>query len=254
MRPRHPGVVREVQNYFISFTDLLVGVLFIFIILIMAYALSGSSEREAIQRKQQVLENQISLLEGRVELRKKLLKDIAAGMARKGYGEVEINYDDGVIRFKSDQFFDVGSDKLKPGAFGLLDALAKVVAEKMPCYVDTAPCTQGVPILEAVYIEGHTDRQLNLSPDGSDGNWPLSSNRAHQTFRFLTERAPVLSSMTNSSGKELLSISAYAATRELERAEDSARNRRIEIRFLLAAPRQVDLDRARSTIGESDKR
>lgn len=234
-RPRR--VAGTPQNYFISFTDLLVGLLFIFILLMMTYALNTKSAQQALQAK-------VEGLEGRITQRDTLLTDIVAEMKMRGYDGLQAPPREGVLRFQSELLFKRSNFTLNEKAQKLLDQLAEVMAEKIPCYVATYRadrCPKGGSILEAVYVEGHTDNEpFNRE---IDGNWGLSFHRAHVTYDRLTNKSLALATMTNASGQPLLSVSAYAETRPV--SSDPNKNRRIDIRFLLASPTAAELEEAK---------
>lgn len=232
-------------NYFISYTDLLVGLLFLFIILLMTFALS-------FRNAQVVLENRLDDIERRVDIRRVLLNRIRDNLrlASRGRLEVQVDADQGILRFGEGVLFDAGSAHLDSAAEDALNLLARELARELPCYGSErgANCPQGSePILEAVYIEGHTDSQ-DIHTRQYPTNWHLASDRAYQTYNHLIGRAPRLRSVLNSSGTFLLSASAYADQRPVTSRDEAhwPENRRIDIRFLLAPPTRDQVRAARN--------
>lgn len=229
-------------NYFISYTDLLVGLLFVFIILLMAFALSfrGAQER---------LEGRLIQIEDRQRLRTNLLDRIAGRLRAAGVSQVQVDHDQGVLRFGEAVLFQPGRADLGPEARHVLDLLAQELDRELPCYGsrhnDNCPEGSGA-ILEAVYIEGHTDFR-NISNQQFPTNWHLSSARAYETYHYLVAVLPSLQSVPNSSGTILLSASAYADQRPVHSRERIDENRRIDVRFLLAPPSREQIANSRES-------
>jgi flagellar motor protein MotB len=95
--------------------------------------------------------------------------------------------------------------------------------------------------LEAVYVEGHTD-DVPIASGRSDGvrdNWDLSAARAKNTYFTLLLSAPALAYLTNDRDETLLGVSGYGEFRPVApngTASGREANRRIDLRFLMAAP------------------
>lgn len=230
------------QNYFISFTDLTVGMIFIFIVLLMTYAIT-------YQGAQKGLYDRISALEERVKLRRGLLTRLEKNLRSKGV-ESEADLDQGVLRLEEHVLFKPGQASLDQKARDALSILIDELNKELPCYTVRfhAPACegQGAPILEAVYIEGHTD-EVPIHNRQFGDNWELSSARAIETYKFLTDGSALLKDLPNASqSARLLGASAYAFTRPRPKAKTSAANRRIDFRFLLAPPTRSELEKARS--------
>jgi len=216
-------------NYFISYTDLLVGLLFLFIILLMSFALS-------FRGAQRQLQDRLDDIERRVEIRSELLERIARNLRQAGVRGVQVDRGQGVLRFGEAVLFQPGRAELGAEAQRALGLLAQEFERELPCYGSQRPRScpaTSEPILEAVYIEGHTDYR-NINSAQFPTNWHLSSARAYETYRYLVTVRPMLRSITNSSAMILLSASAYADQRPVRSRDRVDENRRIDIRFLLA--------------------
>jgi hypothetical protein len=95
-------------------------------------------------------------------------------------------------------------------------------------------------VVETVFIEGHTDKS-----GGDNVNWPLSAERAVNTYRRMVDNFPGLRALRNSDGREILSVSGYADTRPAVERDDSEAfsiNRRIDLRFVMEADRRERLN------------
>jgi len=247
------------ENYFISMTDMMVGMLFIFIILLMSFALlfrhqtdvqvkttkqqSNKIEvAEAVGRELDETESRISKRLDEIreasQLRLRLLTELRDQLSKEGL-VVEISSSGDVLRlteaavqFPVNNFALIGDAKRNVGK------LARVLARVLPSY---SICSRGrIPpqcrtpaqaSVETVFIEGHTD-ETGID----DMNWSLSAQRAASTYRELATIAPELRHISNRRQEEILSISGYSSTRPIDATETLAarsRNRRIDLRFVM---------------------
>lgn len=247
------------ENYFISMTDMMVGMLFIFIILLMSFALlfrhqtdvqvkttkqqSNKIEvAEAVGRELDETESRISKRLDEIreasQLRLRLLTELRDQLSKEGL-VVEISSSGDVLRlteaavqFPINNFALIGDAKRNVGK------IARVLARVLPSYsicsrgrVPPQCRTPGQASVETVFIEGHTD-----DTGIDDMNWSLSAQRAASTYRELTTITPELRRILNRRQEEILSISGYSSTRPIDAAETLAawsRNRRIDLRFVM---------------------
>ena len=227
-RARQPN-----DSYYVSLADLLIGLIFIFIILLVA---SAMSYQKAEQRAQKL---QIALDE-RADIRLRLLKTIQSDMASKGI-DVRVDERNGVLRLPEHALFASGEAVLDSTGEAAVKELGKALNKRLRCYGfedGRRDCPEDTaPILEAVYIEGHTDN-VRMASQKFASNWELSSARAIATYRALLDAAPILMSVRNvQNTATLVGVSAYADQRPIgDNATLSGRreNRRIDLRFLLA--------------------
>ncbi len=226
--PRGNSQQHEGEGYLASSADLMIGILFIFIIMVVYLAVE-------IKRVQS--ENN-----GRnTDPVKTLVDQIGQRLRDKGV-KAELDPDSGVIALPSDALFDSG--KAVPAA-GASEALAKtemVLLEVLPCYVssvkrDNRLCEQlnrrGVE-LETVMIEGHTDSDQYLNDPAK--NWHLGLDRARYIFEELGRGE--LGRFKNKKRQPLLGVSSYADTRPSKimttPKDPKAKDRRVELRFILS--------------------
>jgi chemotaxis protein MotB len=76
-----------------------------------------------------------------------------------------------VVSLKEAGFFDSGSADMKKSSFALMDAVAKALA----------------PFSNPIRVEGHTDN-IPISSQAFKSNWELSTSRATNVVRTLTEQ------------------------------------------------------------------
>jgi chemotaxis protein MotB len=315
-------------NYLVSVSDLMVGMLFIFIIILMAFALNfriaqddatsiqgqlarerdevarelrrlaverdllalqrdtlagardhvaGERDRLAAERDQLAAERDRLAAERdrlageRDELgavTDYLLRDerirsamLAAVQALLRERRVEVSLDpaNGILRLPESLLFDSARAVLRPEGERALRELAAVLARSLPCY-SRAPRVQQIdcrlapkPLLEAVLVEGHTDTVPISTAEFAD-NWQLASARAINTYKALLGYESSLAQLKNARGEDLLGVSAYEAHRPVapETTTDGRRlNRRIDLRFLIAAP---SVDEVSAIRGRVEKR
>lgn len=211
------------EHFFTSFTDLLVGVIFLFIILLTVFALNLKQPKP----KPQMTSEQVRAM---------LLTEISNRMKEKSL-PVSLDLNSGVVRLPESLLFASGQWTLSPQGEQIIAELAFALREILPCTNQSvASCgwaSQRIS-LDSVLIEGHTDSRPFSGPQGF-GNWELSALRAITVYRTMTAAAPELErAITNRNGEPLLGVSAYADSRPVD-ATQLDPNRRIDVRFNMRA-------------------
>jgi chemotaxis protein MotB len=270
----------------------MVGMLFFFIILLMAFALNYRSaedqaaltetkltrERDAvsIEKDRLALErdalagqsdqlaaerDQISAVTDHLMRDNRIRSDMLAtvlSLLRERDVEVVLDPENGIVRLPESLLFDTGEAVLRPRGVRALRELAAVLALTLPCYsrapaIQQADCPNiAKPLLEAVLVEGHTDDRPISTSTFAD-NWELASARAINTYKALLTYEPSLSELLNERGEALLGVSNYEAQRPVSLGptpEGQRLNRRIDLRFLIAAPSEAQLDAIRDRMQE----
>lgn len=233
-RSRRRTTAEEDEGYFVSMSDMLTGLLFVFIILLMFFVFQFRKTTEE--------------LTGANEARRALLLALEQDL-KSDKVDVEIDPDNGILRLRGVTMFELNSDSLTPEGLRSVQMVANALARHLPCYTDTPevgphPCDRTeAQRVETLLIEGHTDSQrrgLNR-----DTNIDLSALRAINTYLALVGKQSSLETFKtrNPSGtpQRILSVSGYGATRPLSgfeapTPENFQRNRRIDLRFLMATP------------------
>lgn len=273
----------EDENYFVSLTDLMTGVVFIFVILLCAFAFhyrtaqrsADLAQRSAEMAKKEAIEAKASaaaearaaeiarasalekarkiealtqLLRQRDVALREVLERLVVQLAQEGV-RVQLDPANGVLRLPDDLLFDPGSDALKPKGIEALRVLARQLAPVL-----REGSAEGSTFrLEAVFVEGHTDNRPIRTERFAD-NWELSTARATGTYRTLMRAEPGLESFRNPAGLPVVGVSGYGENRnvaENSTEEGRARNRRIDVRFLMANPSEAEINRVRAMLGEA---
>ena len=219
----------EVKDpYSISISDLMAGVLIIFILALVSMILVY---KESIENIKNINEQRAQILE---EIHKKLPaedKERVKLDAKNGILRIDA---DGISNFstqeqKATAVFKLNESKLTPEGERLITDISEVIL-KMKNDSQYAPKWK---VVDTIMIEGHTD-SLPLNIDGRT-NMDLSTERASYTWKFMDYKSGyAFSSMTNHDGQKLFSIAGYGEQRPLPNidSKDSS-NRRIEFRFIV---------------------
>jgi chemotaxis protein MotB len=233
-------------SYLESLSDLFVGFLFIFIIFLMLFALLLAV---AQKRSEQVT----TRLTDAGILRAQMLTEIRDALKRRGI-LIAIDPRTGIARLPESLLFESGEAQLSPEGEEKLAVVAQELRAILPCYAHgvrpRAHCsTSAHPILDAMFVEGHTDN-VPISNSGGYDNYDLSAQRSKQTFQALIHGSPDLDRLRNDTGQSLLSLSAYGDSRPLKPNDNDANrrlNRRIDLRFVVGTPRTQDIQDANKT-------
>ncbi|HYN77372.1 MAG TPA: hypothetical protein VES73_06225 [Lamprocystis sp. (in: g-proteobacteria)] len=260
----------ERKDLFGPVADLMVGVIFIFIILLIGLALhlqpedyqrlrDRNAELEADNARltgfaRYVRDQQVNALFARIaaanETRAQMLDDMRNRLHVLGI-EVTIDPTNGTLKLPAGGLFLTGQAEPTPQGRETIRKLGEVLTATLPCYSNVraadhppagCPKVNVYSTLSSAYIEGHTDA---VPFGGSAGrfrdNWDLSAGRAIETFKLLRETDPLLRDLHNQDGDALLGVSGYAETRpathDEDRHQESVRDldRRIEVRLTMTA-------------------
>lgn len=233
----------EEESYFVSMSDMMIGLLFIFIILLVYFALQFRTTT--------------ATLTGAGETRKQILETLKERIDRrlKAYNlAVRIDPETGVLSLPNSILFETNQFELMPQGKQAVAIVAEELAAVLPCYTDVAPdgpkC-RGRSVspnkIDALFIEGHTDSDALYGAGPIRNNLDLSALRATRTFSELITAQPSLEKLENWSGKRpvpILGVSGYGQQRPEPDARGSAeqikaQNRRIDLRFLMITPKSA---------------
>ena len=216
-------------------TDMLVGMLFLFIIMLMFFAMKFN---EAAIKKIDT----VKIITSSEETRGKILEGIRKAMKDQGV-TVEIDMENGILRLPEKILFDRNKSTLSTSGQEAVVTLSNALSHVLPCYTASRQQGDGCEKIrhqvEAVFIEGHTDN------DGEDTlNWNLSFQRSLVTYQFMVRENPKLATLKNHSNLPIISLSGYGEQRPVignNTDEQKRQNRRIDVRFIMSTPRVVDL-------------
>lgn len=214
------------ESFFVSMTDIMVGLLFIFILIIMYFAVQAKIDAKTIEEIRSELRVKTDLLdkmglEQYTELnayqdyvslqRTNILNWISAYLREDGVEGVQVIAEQGVLRLPEGVLFNSGEFEFEENsrAFDISKSMARALGEVLPCSVldqDGRPlrtrqvCSdafyhnKNMGFVQAIYVEGHTDdRPIKGGLPGDrnlTNNLKLSARRSTNTFESITEERP----------------------------------------------------------------
>ncbi|RLT90793.1 flagellar motor protein MotB [Ketobacter sp. GenoA1] len=242
--------VDEENPYWISFSDIMAGLLVIFVLAAVALILE-------LTQKSEQWDEAIKEIAKAEQVRKDLLREIEQELNAMNI-PVKISDNDTVLRIPEDVLtfaqgrFDIpGDEKSQRIALDIGKVLfASITKDERWKYLDT------------IFVEGHTDR-VPYRNRSIKGNWGLSTFRAISVWNYWNQTMDEgfrLDMLNNHLGKKLFSVSGYAETRPvpcsnagsdindrelcptgiLDEEESLRKNRRIDIRFTVRRPALED--------------
>lgn len=234
----------EGAGYLVSVSDVMAGLLFVFIITLMAFVIQFQQAKQKQEEVRQAQDAVLESLQNNDAVRAQLLRRIKNELASQNI-KVQINTQTGVVVLDEDAVPFRRGDK-QPTAEGEahLEKIASVLDAVVPCYSLEQPkdgrckSTEHGGKLESVLVEGHTDSKKYGGADYT--NWNLSSDRAINSYRSLKRFQPQLAEQKNTSRQPLFSVAGYGDQRPLIRADGArapaAQQRRITLRFVMTPP------------------
>lgn len=241
----------EGTGYLISVSDIMAGLLFVFLITLVAFVINFRFATDRQEEARQIAEDRQLQAERVTEdltnarrLRQELLTDIEGRLIDLQI-RVEVDFDHGVLRLTEDAMtFPSGSAELPPAERTKLRQIGSVLIGVLPCYTTEPPAECGPEKkgkLDAVFIEGHTDNvPLGFAVrERFRDNWDLSAQRAMYTYRMLAEFELGVPLLRNRLEQPLFSVSGYGEGRPVVThagPTNEPRNRRIDLRFIMSPP------------------
>ena len=219
---RHNSEYDEQTNdtFTISISDLMSGLLAIFILILSYFILDFS------QAASQITQNDSK--------RAELLNTIHDRLKEEGI-QVTIDNQHGILRISEGILFDVGMADIKDQGQIVIQKLGMVI-------FDTLTSEEFEQSVETIFIEGHTD-SVPINNGIFPSNWELSTKRAINTWLTMNKANPNLLYLYNKRNQPIFSVSGYADTRPIaDNNTDTGRkdNRRIDIRFSMTPPSEED--------------
>lgn len=241
----------EEESSFVSMADMMVGLLLIFIILLTYYVLRSQQEISEADRVSKTEQAAVAA------------RGIILNQIRDRINDDRIEFDamTGTIRFSEEVLtFEPGDFGIPAAAEPVLEKLASALTATLPClahlpdqkeldcdWLDQEFEMQNIidrdlghlnrfrpedapPLIwiDGVFVEGHTDCTLFNSADPDFRNWVLGSQRAANTYRFLTSVAGGLGEIfskdpeVDGTAHRILGVASYAdrrPARNFEQAE-----------------------------------
>jgi len=237
--------VDEENPYWISFSDIMAGLLVIFVLAAVALIIELTQKREE-------WDDAIQEIAKAEQVRKNLLREIELELNAKNIpikisdNETVLRIPEDVLTFKQGRF-DIPKDREHQNVALEIGRVlySSITKDERWRYLDT------------IFVEGHTDKVPYRNKD-IKGNWGLSTFRAISIWNFWNEtmdKGVRLEDLNNHMNKKLFSVSGYAETRpDPETMSDPyseislRKNRRIDIRFTVRRPALEDYQAIKSAL------
>lgn len=214
--------------YLISISDLMAGVLIIFILglvsMIIVYKESVENISNINQQRAQILE------------------EIHKNLPPEDKERIKLDAKNGILRIEADGVSNLSTQDMNAKAVFKLNESSltpegeRLIRDISNAIVEMKNNPQFAPkwkVVDTIMIEGHTDSlPLNM---GNRTNIDLSTERASYTWKFMNATSGgTFSNMNNNDGQKLFSIAGYGEQRPLPNLDPKdSRNRRIEFRFIV---------------------
>lgn len=224
--------------YWMSFSDMMSGMLIIFILVCIALLYQLTQMRDNYAANMEELSKSI-------RVRYDIIHEIQKELAQKNI-EVYISDNDTVLRIPEVVLhFDTNRHEIKNEHKETAEEIGRALYEAIAK-------DDRWEHLETVFVEGHTDSKQ--ARDNPRYNWDLSAMRAISLWQYWLENTdfgPRLRDFRNKDNKRLFSVSGYADSRPVEgsisqnmREDDLRRQRRIDIRFTTRQPTFLEYEKA----------
>ena len=223
-----PTTVDDENPYWISFSDIMSGLLIIFVLASLALILELTVTKFEVN-------DAIREIARAEQVRRDILREIEEDLKKRNI-HVEISDNHTVLRIPENILSFDNNEYRIPEFAGMKETALEIGRVLYASITKEARWKH----LDTIFIEGHTDRRP--SPRHM-GNWGLSTFRAISVWNYWNTNLPEsmrLNELKNHSGSPLFSVSGYGETRpvqEIQETEnDFQKNRRIDIRFTVRRP------------------
>lgn len=240
--------VDEENPYWMSFSDILSGLLILFVLASVVLMVELMEAKQELENKQEAFTEELEMLHKAEGVRKTILHEAAELLHQRGI-QVTVSENETVLSIPNDILgFDSAAFSIGPQ----FESTALEIGEVLSHVINQDNREQ---YLDTIFIEGHTDSK-NFNGMMGKGNWGLSTFRAISLWELWRDFLPdalKLDGVTNREGNPLFSVSGYAATRRAVETEitdqDYRSNRRIDIRFTIRRPSSAEYESVRNSLG-----
>lgn len=223
----------EKESFWVSYTDLMSGLLVIFALVLMVAMFNMQSTFEeskaAIAEKEEALKKQNEMIEEIVGVKMEIIRELVATFKDSNLN-MEVDQQTGAIRFSGGVFFETNSSEVSPTG-------QKYLEEFIPKYIGILLSDQFRDEVSQIIVEGHTD-----TASGYLYNLKLSQDRALSVVQKISapefpnfEHREELSKVITANGR---SFSVPILNEEGQ--IDAEKSRRVEFKFRLKDDEVLD--------------
>ncbi len=240
------GSSRQNMDYWMSYSDLMSGLLLVFIILLIGVLYVSKHDMEVKVKKLDEQAQQIEAEQKKLKAAEADLKHLNSGLSdvfdvrtrllerlREQFSnsDSEVTFDDatGAVRLGSNILFDEGSDTLSKRG-------QQAIAKHMPVYLNALLSDPELrKEVDQIIFEGHTNSNYSGSSSAEAAylfNLQLSQNRAYSAMTYVISSGVA----TDFDAQPLLSAIGFSHSRPIldaDKIENKERSRRLEIKFRL---------------------
>lgn len=237
-KKKHRIIQDDGSGYMMSISDLMSGLVFIFIIALVYFVVHFKSVNKSLASRNETRTQILTVLEKKIKNR-----DLDRNL------EINIDAASGILHIrdkkKDKMLFDIGKANPEENGEIVLEGLSDLLKEVLPCYTpnhnecllpESKKPNKYERKLETVFIEGHTDRDP-IHNSQFNNNWELSTARAIATYEIITTKNEYLkNTLRNEFNKPIFGVSGYGATRPFSAENDRDNyklDRRIDLRFVM---------------------
>jgi len=211
----------EKNDYWMSYSDLMAGVLLVIILFLFTAILRFNEDQSVLEYQSEKLEKQEEQINNLIGLRRTIVSDLINELKDSNIN-VNVDPDTGDIRLSSGVFFEPDKFYLKQNGKNFLDKFLSVYLRVLLYHKDN---------ISEIIIEGHTD-----DVGGYLYNLELSQDRAFEVTKYIysdsftllnDEEKHELQSLLTSNGKSYSNLIYNGAV------VDRDKSRRVEFKFSL---------------------
>jgi outer membrane protein OmpA-like peptidoglycan-associated protein len=175
-RPRRMalGKTSELNDYWMSYSDLMAGLLLIFILFLTVTILDYKGVEEVLAEKTDTLKQKEKQIQSVLGVKAEIIKELQLAFKDSNLS-MDIDPNTGSIRFEGGVFFESASDSISEDG-------RKNLEEFVPKYISILLSPQFKDSVSQIIVEGHTDKKGSYL-----FNLDLSQRRAHSVVKKIFE-------------------------------------------------------------------
>lgn len=225
---------QDTEEHWISISDMMAGLMVIFLFIAISYMLHVQAEQERIEQIAVTYEKLQSDLYA--DLEEEFRDDFKKWNAGWAYEDEKTNKTHLTIRFKEpDVLFDQNSAEVRP-------VFEKILKDFFPRYIQILRRPKYIDDISEIRIEGHTSSEWDIPEEKYIGNMALSQRRARNVLKYVLQ---ISSIRQNEEIQDWLTLHLTANGLSFSKRiivngkEDEKASRRVEFRVRTNAEKRI---------------